>query len=89
MVNLTALGIGFLNFIQGNGGKIERGIGELVCSTLVVLCFWSFLKGLLGKENMGFHNPQFACLQLWYLCLYRFVDQAGEYETFVVLKLTG
>ncbi|XP_027127155.2 cellulose synthase-like protein H1 isoform X1 [Coffea arabica] len=53
MVNLTALGIGFLDFIHGSEGKIEWGIGELVCSIWVVLCFWSFLKGLLGKGKYG------------------------------------
>lgn len=53
MVNLTALCIGFLGFIQRNRGKREWGIGELVCSIWVVLCFWAFLKGLFGKGKYG------------------------------------
>ncbi|KAK7846881.1 cellulose synthase-like protein b3 [Quercus suber] len=30
------------------------------CSVYLVLCFWPFLKGLFGKEDMGFHHLQYA-----------------------------
>ncbi|KAL5573388.1 hypothetical protein UlMin_022985 [Ulmus minor] len=47
----------------GNGA----GLGEFVCSVWVVLCFWTFVKGLFGKGKYGI--PSFtifksACLAL-------------------------
>ena len=57
LVNLSVLGIGLVGFNKENEGKKEWGIGELVCSTWVVLCFWAFLKGLFRKGKYGIPFP--------------------------------
>lgn len=52
LVNLTALVIGVVGVII-NGGNNGVGIGEIICSSWVVLCFWAFFKGLFGKGKYG------------------------------------
>ncbi|GMP53950.1 hypothetical protein CsSME_00019258 [Camellia sinensis var. sinensis] len=53
LVNLTALAIGLLRFRLVGGDGNGSGIGELICSMWVVLCFWAFLMGLFGKGKYG------------------------------------
>ncbi|RVW38869.1 Cellulose synthase-like protein H1 [Vitis vinifera] len=59
MALVTAL-LGLFDHVE-----IESRIGEIICSVWVVLCFSPFLKGLFGKENMGYPNPLYASQQLW------------------------
>lgn len=46
-------------FVMGFGGMQlpsvddASGMGEILCSVLVVMCFWPFVKGLFGKGKYG------------------------------------
>jgi len=46
-------------FVMGFGGmqlpsvNDASGLGEILCSVLVVMCFWPFVKGLFGKGKYG------------------------------------
>ncbi|XP_011007182.1 PREDICTED: cellulose synthase-like protein H1 [Populus euphratica] len=46
-------------FVMGFGGMQlpsvddASGLGEILCSVLVVMCFWPFVKGLFGKGKYG------------------------------------
>lgn len=53
LVNLIALIIGMAGFLQSTLDMKEMGIGELLCSAWVVLCFWTYLKGLFEKGKYG------------------------------------
>ncbi|KAK2988613.1 hypothetical protein RJ640_026110, partial [Escallonia rubra] len=53
LVNLTALVIGALGFRRVAYGNSGSGVGEIICSVLVVVHFWAFLKGLFGKGKYG------------------------------------
>lgn len=48
LVHQTGLVIGILGFKPAARGGNGFGIGEVICSVCVVLCFWTFLKGLFG-----------------------------------------
>ncbi|CAL0332166.1 unnamed protein product [Lupinus luteus] len=56
MLQLTALFIKFMGLQppprssnSGNGS----GLGELICSTYLVLCYWPYLKGLFARGKYG------------------------------------
>ena len=53
LVQLTALFIKFMGLQppaqSGNGS----GLGELICSIVLVVCFWPYLKGLLARGKYG------------------------------------
>ncbi|XP_028122993.1 cellulose synthase-like protein H1 isoform X1 [Camellia sinensis] len=49
LVNLTALAVRLLGFRLVASSGDGSGVGEVMCSVYVVLCFWSYLKGLFGK----------------------------------------
>ncbi|XP_011047235.1 PREDICTED: cellulose synthase-like protein H1 [Populus euphratica] len=51
LLQLTALIMGFRGMqLSVNDGS---GLGEILCSLMVVLCFWPFLKGLFAKGKYG------------------------------------
>lgn len=52
LLNLTALVVGVVGVII-NAENNGVGIGEIICSSWVVLCFWAFFKGLFGKGKYG------------------------------------
>ncbi|KAL2331853.1 hypothetical protein Fmac_019434 [Flemingia macrophylla] len=47
LVHLTAMLIKYWD--SGN----ECGVGELMCSTYVVVCYWPYFKGLFGRGKYG------------------------------------
>nr|GLL23015.1 cellulose synthase-like protein H1 [Ipomoea trifida] len=51
LVNMAALFIGFLDFIQKKSRSWS--FGEVICSVWVILMYWAFLKGLFGKGKYG------------------------------------
>jgi hypothetical protein len=53
LVQLTALVIKILGVqLEAHSGK-ECGIGELMCSVYLVVCYWPFLKGLFARGKYG------------------------------------
>jgi hypothetical protein len=51
LLQLTALIMGFRGMqLSVNDGS---GLGERLCSIMVVICFWPFLKGLFAKGKYG------------------------------------
>ena len=46
-LHLTALATGLF------GDTSNVGFGEILCSVLMVLCFWPFVRGLVGKGKYG------------------------------------
>lgn len=69
LVQLTALVVKILGVQlvvhSGNG----CGLGELMCSVYLVVCYWPFLKGLLLGVNMGFHYLPFSSQHFLHLFL--------------------
>ncbi|KAM7503654.1 hypothetical protein LguiB_002558 [Lonicera macranthoides] len=57
LVNLTALAIVLLGFCRVARSGDGVGVGEILCSVGVVLCFWAFFKGLFGKGKYGIPSP--------------------------------
>ncbi|XP_058072607.1 cellulose synthase-like protein H1 isoform X1 [Magnolia sinica] len=56
LVHMTALAVGMLGvWLPVFGGP--PGLGEMVCSTWVVLSFFPFVKGLFAKEGYGIPWP--------------------------------
>ncbi|KAJ7948137.1 Cellulose synthase-like protein [Quillaja saponaria] len=53
LLQLTALVMAFLVLQPPAHGGHGAGLLEIMCSIWVVLCFWPFLKGLLGKGKQG------------------------------------
>ncbi|CAK9157971.1 unnamed protein product [Ilex paraguariensis] len=53
LVNLAALALMLLRFRLTTRGGDGSGVGEIICSVWVVLCFWSFFKGLFGRGKYG------------------------------------
>nr|POE98882.1 cellulose synthase-like protein h1 [Quercus suber] len=53
MVHLTALVVSLLNLQPPAHDGLGSGLGEVLCSVWLVLCFWPFLKGLFGKGKHG------------------------------------
>ncbi|XP_075670927.1 cellulose synthase-like protein H1 isoform X1 [Castanea sativa] len=53
MVHLTALIVSLLNLQPPAHNGLGSGLGEVLCSVWLVLCFWPFLKGLFGKGKHG------------------------------------
>jgi len=57
LVQLTALVIKILGVqLEAHSGN-ECGIGELMCSVYLVVCYWPFLKGLFARGNYGIPLP--------------------------------
>ena len=61
LLQLTAIAIYLLGLqpsasptSAGGGGC---GLGEIFCSTYLIVCYWPFLKGLFGKGNYGIPLP--------------------------------
>ncbi|KAK7272276.1 hypothetical protein RJT34_28773 [Clitoria ternatea] len=52
LVQLTALCIWILGLQTSQGGN-GSGLGELLCSVYLVICFRPYLKGLFGKGKYG------------------------------------
>lgn len=57
LVNLTALATGIFGFRRVARSGDGFGVGEILCSVGVVLCFWAFFKGLFGKGKYGIPSP--------------------------------
>ncbi|CAL9135347.1 unnamed protein product, partial [Musa textilis] len=54
LINLTALAVGSMRVLwQAEAGELGPGIGEFVCSAWVLLSFWPFVKGLVGRGSYG------------------------------------
>ncbi|CAK9157970.1 unnamed protein product [Ilex paraguariensis] len=53
LLTLAALALMLLGFRSTTGGGDGSGVGEIICSVWVVLCFWSFFKGLFGRGKYG------------------------------------
>ncbi|KAL0001659.1 hypothetical protein SO802_015440 [Lithocarpus litseifolius] len=53
MVQLSALVMGLLGLQPPAQGVYGSGLGEVMCSVFVVLCFWPFVKGLFRKGKYG------------------------------------
>lgn len=53
MVHLTALVVSLLNLQPPAHDGLDSGLGEVLCSVWLVLCFWPYLKGLFGKGKHG------------------------------------
>ncbi|XP_075672234.1 cellulose synthase-like protein H1 isoform X2 [Castanea sativa] len=74
MVHLTALVVSLLNLQPPAHDGLGSGLGEVLCSVWLVLCFWPFLKGLFGKGKHGiplFTICKSAALVLLFLHLCR------------------
>lgn len=52
LLQLTAFVMGF-GRMQLPSVDDASGLGEILCSVLVVICFWPFVKGLFGKGKYG------------------------------------
>ncbi|XP_061970026.1 cellulose synthase-like protein B4 isoform X2 [Populus nigra] len=52
LLQLTAFAMGF-GGMQLPSVDDASGLGEILCSVLVVVCFWPFVKGLFGKGKYG------------------------------------
>lgn len=52
-VNLTALAMRLLGVKLPSALQATTGLGEMVCSVWVVICFWPFVRGLFGKGKYG------------------------------------
>ena len=53
VVHLTALVVSLLKLQPPARDGHGSGLGEVFCSVYLVLCFWPFLKGLVGKGRHG------------------------------------
>ncbi|KAJ6686880.1 CELLULOSE SYNTHASE-LIKE PROTEIN B1-RELATED [Salix purpurea] len=53
LLQLTAFVLGFGGMQSPSVDNDASGLGEIVCSVLVVICFWPFVKGLFGKGKYG------------------------------------
>jgi hypothetical protein len=53
LLHLTALGVSLLKLQPITHDGHGSGLGEVLCSVWLVLCFWPFLKGLFGKGKHG------------------------------------
>ncbi|KAM3697165.1 hypothetical protein ACJW31_06G091300 [Castanea mollissima] len=53
IVQLSALVMGLLGLQPPAQGMHGSGLGEVMCSVFVVLCFWPFVKGLFRKGKYG------------------------------------
>ncbi|KAL6287333.1 hypothetical protein ACE6H2_011723 [Prunus campanulata] len=56
-VHFTALTMGLFGMQPPARGADGAGLAEMICCVWVVLCFWSFLKGLFGKGKYGIPMP--------------------------------
>lgn len=52
LLQLTAFVVGF-GGMQSPSVKDASGLGEILCSVLVIIFFWPFAKGLFGKGKYG------------------------------------
>ena len=53
LLHLTALIVIFMKLQPPAHDGHGSGLGEVLCSVWLVLCFWPFLKGLSGKGKHG------------------------------------
>jgi len=53
LLHLTALVMSLLKLQPPAHDVHGSGLGEVLCSVWLVLCFWPFLKGLFGKGKHG------------------------------------
>lgn len=53
LVQLTALAMGLIGSQPSVNDRPGSGLGEIVCSMLVLICFWPFVKGLFAKGKYG------------------------------------
>ena len=53
LLHLIALVVSLLNLQPPANDRHGSGLGEVLCSVWLVLCFWPFLKGLFGKGKHG------------------------------------
>ncbi|XP_045804574.1 cellulose synthase-like protein B4 [Trifolium pratense] len=53
LVQLTALVVKILGVQLEAHSENECGIGELMCSVYLVVCYWPFLKGLFARGKYG------------------------------------
>jgi hypothetical protein len=54
LLHLTALVVSLLKLQPpAHHDRHGSGLGEVLCSVWLVLCFWPFLKGLFGKGKHG------------------------------------
>jgi len=53
LLHLTAIVVGLLRLQTRAHDGHWSGLGEVLCSVWLLLCFWPFLKGLFGKGKHG------------------------------------
>jgi hypothetical protein len=53
LLHLTTLVVSLLKLQTPTHDGHGLGLGEVLCSVWLVLCFWPFLKGLFGKGKHG------------------------------------
>ncbi|GJN02946.1 hypothetical protein PR202_ga20342 [Eleusine coracana subsp. coracana] len=55
IVNIVAISIGAWRAVFAMVGGVPSGpgVGEFVCCGWLLLCFWPFMRGLVGKGNYG------------------------------------
>lgn len=75
LLQLAALVMGFLSIGHGQGSQF----GEILCSFLVVLSFWPFVKGLFRKGKYGIplstiFKSSVLALSFVYLCKWASMD---------------
>ncbi|KAL6845674.1 hypothetical protein ACP4OV_024497 [Aristida adscensionis] len=52
LLNIVAIAVGSWRVLFGSM-VVESGVGEFVCCGWMVLCFWQFVRGLVGKGSHG------------------------------------
>ncbi|CAN6246611.1 unnamed protein product [Urochloa humidicola] len=55
MLNIVAIAVGSWRVVAGavEDKRSGPGVGEFVCCRWLVLCFWPFVTGLVGKGSYG------------------------------------
>ncbi|XP_030544378.1 cellulose synthase-like protein H1 isoform X3 [Rhodamnia argentea] len=77
LVHLTAIVAMLLGLRPQASGNNGSGLGEVVCTVWVVLCFWPFFRGLFGKGKYGIPSTTIvkgAILAIAVVCLSRFTS---------------
>jgi hypothetical protein len=53
MLNIVAITAGAWRTVVAGATNGGPGVGEFMCCGWLVLCFWPFVRGLVGKGNFG------------------------------------
>ncbi|XP_019453796.1 PREDICTED: cellulose synthase-like protein H1 isoform X2 [Lupinus angustifolius] len=57
LLQLIALSIKLLGLQPIKSGNNECGIGEMLCSAYLIICYWPFLRGLFQRGKYGIPLP--------------------------------